>query len=164
MSVERRERVRDIRAELRILKEDRHRLYKKYSKASTALQNVSVALGSLAAAQSTAGIVTSFTVVGLPVGVVLTSLGVASGVVAAVLTPITKHCVKKKMKHARKHSALVSGSCILDKKISKALDDNVLSDEEFREIVNEYERISKEDSFIEKVKEQVREEIVRGLQ
>jgi hypothetical protein len=162
---ERYNRVRDIRNELQVLRDNRNRIYKKYGKALSALHNTTTALSSLAVVESTAGIATSLTVVGLPVGVVLTSLGAASGLMAAVLTPIAKHCGRKKVKHAKKHAILCTGISVLDKKISHVLDDNFINDAEFENIIDEYNNVMRQlEAFnIDKVKADAKAEAKEEL-
>jgi hypothetical protein len=163
--LERSNRVQAIRNELQVFKNDRWKYYKRYSKATAALQNLTIALGSFATAASTAGIATSLTVVGIPVGVVLTGLGAAAGLTAVIFTPIAKHCGKKKNKHSKKHSILSTGITMLDKKISRALDDSFIDDKEFDAIVDEYNRVLQllENFNLEKVKTEVREEFANEL-
>lgn len=140
-SLERYNRVKDIKNELSIMKDNRNSYYKKYSKATSALQKTTIALSSIAAIEGTAGIVTSLTVVGLPVGIVLTGIGGFTGLVAAVLTPITKHCQEKKLKHAKLHSILSTGLSVLDKKLSQALNNNIIDEKEFDDLIDEYDKI-----------------------
>lgn len=162
---ERYNRVRDIRNELQTLRYNRNRYYKKYSKAVSGLHNTASVLSGLAVIQSTAGLATSLTVVGLPIGVVLTSFGVGSGLIAAVMTPIAKHCTKKKIKHAKKHAILSTGISMLDKRISHVLDDNFIDKKEFDDIVNEYNAILRQlETFdVEKVKEEAKAEAKEEL-
>lgn len=158
-------RVKNIYNEMKVMKEERHKCYKKYSKATSVLQNIIISLTSLSVIESGVGIATSLTIVGLPVGIVLTSLGIASGGCAAILTPISKHTQKKKLKHMRKEAILDTGLILLDKKIFKALNDRTISDEEFSAIVTEYEKIrnSLSTNNIGKIKAELRADLKKEL-
>jgi len=98
-SMERHAESKEMRDDLEKRASERKKVYKKYSKACSSLNNVMVSLAALAAAESVAGITTSLTVVGLPVGVILTGLGVATGLVSAALSPVVKHLNSKKVKY-----------------------------------------------------------------
>lgn len=132
---------KEMQDNLQKLARDRKTVYKKYSKASSVLQNTMISMTSLAAAESVAGITTSLTVIGLPVGIVLTGLGVATGVISAILSPIVKHLNNKKVKHARKYGALTTGVTALNTRMSKNYNDGTISEEEFIVFTKEYNSI-----------------------
>lgn len=134
-------RVKQIYEELRLMKQNRKTTYTKYSKAASYLHNASITFGALAVAESGAGIATTLTIIGTPVGLVLTGLGALSGLTAAVLSPIIKQCERKKIKHAKIYSILNTGLTVLDKKISKILDDQEITDDEFNHVIDEYKNI-----------------------
>lgn len=83
----------------------------------------SIAWGGLATAEATAGVVTSLTVIGLPVGIISAGLGGVSGLIAGILA---NHCEKKKLKHVKMYSIPDTGVPMLDKEISTVLNDNVI--------------------------------------
>ena len=133
--------IKEMRDNLTKLQVERKSIYKKYGKAASVLQNAAIGMAAVAAVQTTAGIATSFTVVGLPIGIILTGLGAATGLSSAILTPICKYLTKKKTKHARKCGVYNTGIATLDRKFSKALNDNMIGDEEFKQIVDDYNTI-----------------------
>ena len=141
VNIERYNRAKSIREELRVMRDKRDGYYKKYSKASSRLHYTTMVISSMAVMQTTAGIATSATVVGIPVGIVVTSLGATMGLVATVLTPISKRCLRKKVKHAKKLAILSAGLSSLDEKISSVLDDNSIDESEFNSVVEEYKLI-----------------------
>lgn len=164
-SLERYNRVKDIYNELQTMKTKRHNSYKKYGKATSILQNTTITLSSIAAAEATAGIVTSLTVIGIPIGLILGGVAGITGLTAAILTPIAKHCEKKKLKHAKLHTVLSTSLTVLDKKISKHLNDNVVDDQEFQDFLGEYEKV-KEMIYandINKLKDDVKKEITNSI-
>jgi len=166
-SAERYEASKEMRNDLEKRALERKTVYKKYSKASSVVQNTMISLASLAAAESVAGITTSLTVIGLPVGIVLTSLGVATGIISAILSPIAKHLTGKKVKHARKHTALNTGVTTLNTRMSRNYNDGIISEEEFKIFVDEYNAIldSLNSVRVDKdaIKKQVTKEIMNKL-
>ena len=162
---ERYNRVQEVYNELKIMKQNRYKYFKRYSKITSGLQTTSITLGALAAVEATAGIITSLTVVGLPIGLILAGLGGASGLLASILMPIAKNCEKKKLKHLKMYSILDTGVSMLDKKISTALNDNIIEDQEFYEIIEQYDKI-KELLYvfnIEKLKSEVKNELLTKI-
>lgn len=139
--VQRYKRVKDMRTDISSLIVKRKEYCRKYGKAVSNLENVSTVFSSLAVIQSTTGVVTTFTVVGMPIGTVLTVLGAVSGLISLTLTPITKQYNKKKLKHDEKHTILRVGMSEIDRKLSRHLVDNFIDEDEFDEIVDEYNKI-----------------------
>lgn len=141
----------------------RKNVYKRYSKACSVLQNAMVSLAALAAAESVAGITTSLTVVGMPVGIILTSLGVATGVASAILSPIVKHLNSKKLKHARKRATLATGVTTLNTRMSKNYNDGIISEEEFKIFTDDYNAILDELNSVKVDKEELKKEVTAEL-
>ena len=158
----RRDRINQIYNELKQYRDQRYKTYKKYSKAASILSNSTVVLNSLAVIESTAGVATSLTLVGTPVGIVLTGLGALAGLTAAILTPITKHCDKKKSKHSKMYYILDTGISVLSKKVSAAVDNHEITQSEFKYLLEEYEKIKQKlyEFNIDKLREDLKKEIV----
>ena len=142
---------------------ERKKVYKRYSKACSILQNSMISLAALAAAESVAGITTSLILIGLPVGVILTGLGVATGVVSAILSPIVKHLNAKKVKHARKHATLTTGVTTLNTRMSRNYNDGIISEEEFRIFTEEYNAIMDDLNGQKVDKEAIKKEVAAEL-
>ena len=162
---ERYQRIAIIQAELNQLLEKRHIIYKKYSKASSFFNAATTTLASLATIETTAGIITSATVIGLPIGIILSGLGAGSGGLALLFIPLRKYCEKKKSKHLKKHAIINTGVNMIYLKVSKALNDDSISDEEFNNIIYEYEAIRKLlfDINIEELKKEIKKELTSKL-
>lgn len=164
-SLERYNRVKDIYNDLQTMKTQRNNSYKKYGKATSILQNTTIALSSIAAVEATASIATSITVIGIPIGLILGGIAGITGLTAAILTPIAKHCAKKKLKHAKLHTVLSTSLTVLDKKISRHLNDNVLDDQEYQDFLDEYEKVKDMiyANDLDKLKEAVKKDITKKL-
>lgn len=165
-SFERYNRVKSIYNELKIMRDKRNTTYKKYRRVSSGLYNTIFITSALGVAETAAAITTSLTGVGLPIGAILGGLAGLSALTTTALTAIAKRCDKKKLKHAKLHAILDTGVTVLDKKISNVLNDNIIDDKEFNEIVDEYEKIKQKLSVldIEKVKAEVIKDFKSKLQ
>lgn len=158
----RRRRINEIYKELNLLKEKRYNTYKKYSKAYSGLNNTAIALGTLATIESIAGITTSLTVIGLPVGIVLTSIGAFSGATSALLATMAKHYEKKRFKHMKIYNTIDTRITVLDKAISRIIDDNIITNEEYNSVLDGYTNIK--NILIDKVDvNKLREELKKEL-
>ena len=99
----------------------RRQCSKKYGKVVSALTTVVAGASSVAA--SAVGIA-------LPaVGVPVLAAGVGCGVVAAVMSPLSKYFGKKKPKHD--NMVIKTGMNLLNERMSKAIEDGVITDDEY---------------------------------
>ena len=165
ISFERYNKIKDIYNDLKLMKEKRKTIYKKYSKASSGLNTSIMVLSSFATAEATAGIITSLTVIGLPIGIILTGISGVTGLSALILTPISKYINKKKLKHGKLYSVLDTAMILLSKRISTALDDSIIEDKEFNEIIDEYANIKKKmyEFDYDKIKDEAKQEIKKNI-
>lgn len=162
-SVERYTASKEMRDNLEKRALERKTVYKKYSKASSVLQNAMISLAAVATAESVAGITTSLTVIGLPVGIILTGLGVATGVFSAILSPIVKHLNGKKVKHARKRAVLTTGVTALNTRMSRNYNDGIISEEEFMIFTDEYNAILNDLNSVKVDKEAIKKEVAAEI-
>ena len=86
---------------------------------------------------SGSGVGTAFSGVGLPLAASLGGLGLICGVVSVITTASVKKVSRKVTKHEKTVSVCESKINCLKDRISKALADDMLSDEEFKNILAE---------------------------
>ena len=110
---------------------------KKYKRCYNLLSRTSTATGTLSFCLSGSGVGTAFSGVGLPLAASLGGLGLICGVVSVITGEAGKKVSRKVTKHEKTVSVCESKINSLKDRISKALADDRISDEEFENILAE---------------------------
>ena len=110
---------------------------KKYKRCHNFLSRISTSTGTLSFCLSGSGVGTAFSGVGLPLATSLGGLGLICGVVSVISGEAGKKVSRKVTKHEKTVSVCESKINSLKDRISKALADDMLSDEEFNNILAE---------------------------
>ena len=110
---------------------------KKYKRCYNLLSRISTATGALSFCLSGSGVGTAFSGVGLPLAASLGGLGLVCGVVSVITGEAGKKVSRKVTKHEKTVSVCESKINSLKDRISKALADDRISDEEFENILAE---------------------------
>ena len=110
---------------------------KKYKRCYNLLSRTSTSTGTLSFCLSGSGVGTAFSGVGLPLAASLGGLGLICGVVSVITGEAGKKVSRKVTKHEKTVSVCESKINSLKDKISKALADDRISDEEFENILAE---------------------------
>ena len=101
------------------------------------MSRISTASGTLSFCLSGSGVGTAFSGVGLPLAASLGGLGLVCGVVSVITGEAGKNVSRKVTKHEKTVSVCESKINSLKDRISKALADDRISDEEFENILAE---------------------------
>ena len=110
---------------------------KKYKRCYNLLSRISALSGTLSFCLSGSGVGTAFSGVGLPLAASLGGLGLICGVVSVITGEAGKNVSRKVTKHEKTVSVCESKINSLKDRISKALADDRISDEEFENILAE---------------------------
>ena len=110
---------------------------KKYKRCYNLLSRISASSGTLSFCLSGSGVGTAFSGVGLPLAASLGGLGLICGVVSVITGEAGKKVSRKVTKHEKTVSVCESKINSLKDRISKALADDRISDEEFENILSE---------------------------
>ena len=110
---------------------------KKYKRCYNLLSRISTSTGTLSFCLSGSGVGTAFSGVGLPLAASLGGLGLICGVVSVITGEAGKNVSRKVTKHEKTVSVCESKINSLKDRISKALADDRISDEEFENILAE---------------------------
>ena len=113
---------------------------KKYKRCLNVLSRISTSTGTLSFCLSGSGVGTAFSGVGLPLAASLGGLGLVCGVASVIAAASAKKVSRKVTKHEKTVSVCESKINSLKDRISKALADDRLSDEEFENILAEMEK------------------------
>ena len=113
---------------------------KKYKRCYNLLSRISTSSGTLSFCLSGSGVGTAFSGVGIPLAASLGGLGLICGVVSAIAGEAGKNVSRKVTKHEKTVSVCESKINSLKDRISKALADDRISDEEFENILAEIEK------------------------
>ena len=113
---------------------------KKYKRCLNALSRISISTGTLSFCLSGSGVGTAFSGVGLPLAASLGGLGLICGVVSVIAGEAGKKVSREVTKHEKTVSVCESKINSLKDRISKALADDRISDEEFKNILAEMEK------------------------
>ena len=113
---------------------------KKYKRCLNVLSRISTSTGTLSFCLSGSGVGTAFSGVGLPLAASLGGLGLICGVVSVIAGEAGKKVSRKVTKHEKTVSVCESKINSLKDRISKALADDRISDEEFENILAEMEK------------------------
>ena len=110
---------------------------KKYKRCYNLLSRISTSTGTLSFCLSGSGVGTAFSGVGIPLAASLGGLGLVCGVVSVITGEAGKNVSRKVTKHEKTVSVCESKINSLKNRISKALADDRISDEEFENILAE---------------------------
>ena len=110
---------------------------KKYKRCLNVLSRISTSTGTLSFCLSGSGVGTAFSGVGLPLAASLGGLGLVCGVASVIAGEAGKKVSRKVTKHEKTVSVCESKINSLKDRISKALADDRISDEEFENILAE---------------------------
>ena len=110
---------------------------KKYKRCYNLLSRTSTLSGTLSFCLSGSGVGTAFSGVGLPLAASLGGLGLICGVLSVITGEAGKNVSRKVTKHEKTVSVCESKINSLKDRISKALADDRISDEEFENILAE---------------------------
>ena len=113
---------------------------KKYKRCYNLLSRISTSSGTLSFCLSGSGVGTAFSGVGLPLAASLGGLGLICGVLSVITGETGKNVSRKVTKHEKTVSVCESKINSLKDRISKALADDRISDEEFENILAEMEK------------------------
>ena len=113
---------------------------KKYKRCLNVLSRISTSSGTLSFHLSGSGVGTAFSGVGIPLAASLGGLGLICGVVSVITAASAKKVSRKVTKHEKTVSVCESKINSLKDRISKALADDRISDEEFENILAEMEK------------------------
>ena len=113
---------------------------KKYKRCLNVLSRISTSTGTLSFCLSGSGVGTAFSGVGIPLAASLGGLGLICGVVSVIAGEAGKKVSRKVTKHQKTVSVCESKINSLKDRISKALADDRISDEEFNNILAEMEK------------------------
>ena len=113
---------------------------KKYKRCYNFLSRISTSTGTLSFCLSGSGVGTAFSGVGIPLAASLGGLGLICGVVSVITAASAKKVSRKVTKHEKTVSVCDSKINSLKDRISKALADDMLSDEEFNNILAEMDK------------------------
>ena len=112
----------------------------KYKRCLNVLSRISTSTGTLSFCLSGSGVGTAFSGVGLPLAASLGGLGLICGVVSVIAGEAGKKVSRKVTKHEKTVSVCESKINSLKDRISKALADDRISDEEFENILAEMKK------------------------
>ena len=113
---------------------------KKYKRCYNLLSRISTSTGTFSFCLSGSGVRTAFSGVGIPLAASLGGLGLVCGVVSVITGEAGKNVSRKVAKHEKTVSVCESKINSLKDRISKALADDRISDEEFNNILAEMEK------------------------
>ena len=116
---------------------------KKYNRARGILTKISVCSGLILAILSASGLGTSLTGFGTIVGIPLSVVGGIFGGISVGFGAASKRLSNKVSKHEQTAAIAKSKLNTINDLVSKALKDNVISDQEFSIILSEFEKFQK---------------------
>ena len=152
---------------------------KKYKRCYNFLSRISTSTGTISFCLSGSGVGTAFSGVGLPLAASLGGLGLICGVVSVITAASAKKVSRKVTKHEKTVSVCESKINSLKDRISKALADDNISDEEFNNILAEMDKyhemkkdirhkfqknkVKKTEEVVTELKRQIHAEILKKL-
>ena len=113
---------------------------KKYKKVQKVIHYSVVCLGAATAALSSGAVATSITGIGILVGAPVAAIAALSGAASTGLSVINKKLEQKVNKHTKIHALAVAKHDLINSSASQALDDNNVSDNEFKLIAREMQK------------------------
>ena len=124
-------------------KADHYSQVAKYKKAFAIAHASAIGLGTLTAAFSSAGIATAVTGIGAFASVPIGGVAAITGISSALLTGFSKKLQYKPTKHEKLYTLAITKENIVSELVSKALNDNKISDSEFNLALCEFEKFHK---------------------
>jgi len=146
---------------------------KKYKKVRKVIHFSVVSLGALTAVLSSGAFATSLTGVGIVIGAPVAAVAALSGGAFTGLSVINKKLERKVNKNSRIHALAVSKHDSINSSVPQALDNNLVSDTEFKLITREMQKYRQlketlRSNFAQKNKQNSRqpdvEKIKKGIQ
>ena len=113
---------------------------KKYKKVRKVIHHSVVCLGTATAALSSGAVVTSITGMGVLVDAPVAAIAALSGAASTGLSVINKKLERKVNKHSKIHALAVAKHDSINSSVSQALDDNKVSDNEFKLIARKMQK------------------------
>ena len=132
--------IESIQEELEIEREKRSMLIKKYNKGCVVTDGIQHGLVLIILACGATSLGTILTVVGIPVALAMDIGAVATGVLCIANNRIGKYLKTKMNKHEKIRTLAETRLCIISDYISKAIQDNEISEEEYSLILAEYNK------------------------
>jgi autonomous glycyl radical cofactor GrcA len=136
----RRIRISEIKTFLEKEIEDRRKLYNKYKKGYTACDNINNASSIISTGCGIAGMTLLVTVVSTPIVIGLECVALTMGGVAIVANFANKKLLKKLEKHEKIMTLAISKLNTICDLVSKAIEDKIVDQQEFKLILSEYEK------------------------
>ena len=150
------ERILEVRRLLEQEIHSRKSLYNKYKKATNTLSAIDIALLTVGLGSTVASVGLLSSIIGAPAAMPVQAVGIVSGVLGAV----GKFVERRLMIKVKKHNDIVVlaraklGSVV--ERVSKALEDGMISDEDFRMVMEEHTQfIHMKESIREKSRKSV---------
>ena len=175
-------RLTEISKYLREINDEIEHYRLNYKKVRKVIHYSVVCLGAMTTVLSSGAVGTSLTGFGALVGVPLGGIAIFSGGVSAGLSVINKKLERKVNKHSRIHALAVAKHDSINNSVSKALNDNHVSDTEFQLISREmhkYQQLKQnlrsnfaqkqttshqpDESDLKKIRNEIREEFRKKL-
>ena len=113
---------------------------KKYKRYHDFLSKVSVSTGTLSFISTASGVGTALSGVGIPAGASLGAIGLICGILSVFTGAVAKKDSHKIYRHEKTVAICQSKVNSIKDRISKALNDNKISDEEFHNIISEVDK------------------------
>ena len=173
------QKISDVQKELEAKAAHYHQVTKKYKRAFTIAHGSAIRLGSLTAFLSSAGIATAVSGIGASVGIPIGGVAALTGLCSTGLTAFSKRLQTKLTKHKQTYTLAITKHNTVCELVSKALNDNKITNGEFnlilRELQNYHElkaairsaknnQSGKPQPDIDEIKKQIRREERQNLQ
>lgn len=113
---------------------------KKYARTRSVLNKIAICSGSLSVGLSASALGTGLSTVGIPVAVPLGVLSVCMVILSTVTGSISKKLSKDVQKHGNIAMLSTTKLNTINDIVSKSLNDNIISDQEFYMIIDEMEK------------------------
>ena len=120
--------------------EQRRQLYNKYKKGYTACNAINDTSTIIATGCGIAGLSLLVTIVSTPIVIVLEGVGLTMGGVALIANLVNKKLLTKLEKHERIMTLAISKLSTISDLVSKAIDDKIIDQNEFKLILTEKEK------------------------
>ena len=151
--------IESIQKELEMEREKRTVLIEKYHKGCTVIDGIQhgLVIGMIGFGATSLGAIT--TVVGTPLAIAMDIGAVTAGILSIASNRIWKYLKTKMNKHEKIRSLAETKLCIISEYISKAIEDNEISEEEYSLILAEYKDFNtKKDELRMKTKQAIEEQ------
>ena len=134
------QKIGELEAYLRSELESRGRLHKKYHRAVNALDSTCAALGTVCIAAGAVGAGLLASGIGFVPGLALEAITGAAGLLDVAGVALSRRCSAKAAKHETVRVLAASKLNTVHSHISKALEDCIISDDEYKLILDEVEK------------------------